>query len=242
MAGLCGRGIMPDFLLSLEQMAQAATPQDAFDVLATMGKAYGYNYIAHSHFRDIGAETIDNVPVAWTERYFAEEYFLHDPVVQHAMVEQKGFLWQSQSFVVTLDGNGRNFMDEAAQAGLESGFTVPMPFMAGAAGLFTFTGDRDVEIRQEKLNMLQMAAGHLHFLRAGAMEKKEFRLTQRQIDVLNWIADGKSYEMIGDILNISARTVQDHVQKAVDALEVSSREAALIKAYQLGLISPQITR
>jgi DNA-binding CsgD family transcriptional regulator len=51
-------------------------------------------------------------------------------------------------------------------------------------------------------------------------------LSLRQAQVLRWIADGKRNREIGDILELSERTVEKHVEKIFKALHVETRGAA----------------
>jgi DNA-binding CsgD family transcriptional regulator len=51
-------------------------------------------------------------------------------------------------------------------------------------------------------------------------------LSLRQAQVLQWIADGKRNGEIGDILGLSERTVEKHVEKIFKALHVETRGAA----------------
>ena len=51
-------------------------------------------------------------------------------------------------------------------------------------------------------------------------------LSGRQADVLHWIAAGKRNDEIGQILVISRRTVEKHVQLIFKALHVETRGAA----------------
>jgi len=55
-------------------------------------------------------------------------------------------------------------------------------------------------------------------------------LTARQAEVLLWISHGKSNRDIGQILEISPRTVNKHVQQVFDKLGVANRAAASAKA------------
>ena len=52
-------------------------------------------------------------------------------------------------------------------------------------------------------------------------------LTQREAEVLRWVAAGKSDAQIGAILGISARTVQKHLQRIYEKLGVENRTAAV---------------
>ncbi len=53
------------------------------------------------------------------------------------------------------------------------------------------------------------------------------------IEVLSWVAQGKSNSEISIILGSSERTVQKHVQNLMNKLEVDNRVSALVKAREL---------
>ena len=61
-------------------------------------------------------------------------------------------------------------------------------------------------------------------------------LTQREHDVLNLVADGKSDREIAQILFISRRTVNGHVANILSHLNVHSRHDAVARARDLGLL------
>jgi LuxR family quorum-sensing system transcriptional regulator CciR len=63
------------------------------------------------------------------------------------------------------------------------------------------------------------------------------RLSPRQIECLSWVRDGKSSADIGDLLAISARTVDDHLLAACDRLGVKTRVQAVIEAAVRGLLT-----
>lgn len=61
-------------------------------------------------------------------------------------------------------------------------------------------------------------------------------LTDRQIEILNWVQEGKSAWEIGVILGISGRSVDGHLRRIYARLEVSTRLQAVLRAYDMGLI------
>ncbi len=71
-------------------------------------------------------------------------------------------------------------------------------------------------------------------LRRGQTIKKN--LTARESEVLRWVANGKSAWQIGEILNITKRTVDEHVQMAVHKLGAANRTHAVSIALRDGII------
>jgi len=61
-------------------------------------------------------------------------------------------------------------------------------------------------------------------------------LTQREMDVLELLADGLQHEEIGRRLGISPETVRTHLRKASDRLGAATRTQAVATALRQGLI------
>jgi DNA-binding CsgD family transcriptional regulator len=62
------------------------------------------------------------------------------------------------------------------------------------------------------------------------------RLTQREIDILNWVTAGKTDWEIAAIMNLSHKTVNFHIEKAKRKIGFSNRIAAIAVALRDGLI------
>ncbi|CCF20947.1 Two-component transcriptional regulator, CheY-LuxR families (two-component signal transduction system) [Pseudorhizobium banfieldiae] len=63
--------------------------------------------------------------------------------------------------------------------------------------------------------------------------RQHFVLTTRESEVLEWIAKGKSNRDIGEILGLSARTVNKHLEQIYVKLGVENRASAAVKAAQV---------
>ena len=61
-------------------------------------------------------------------------------------------------------------------------------------------------------------------------------LTSREIEVLEWVARGKSAWEIGEILNITKRTVDEHVRSSVRKTGAANRTNAVAIALRDGII------
>lgn len=60
-------------------------------------------------------------------------------------------------------------------------------------------------------------------------------LTEREVEILNWVEQGKSNNEIAQILSISHLTVKNHVQKILRKLNVQNRAQAVAKGISLNL-------
>lgn len=64
------------------------------------------------------------------------------------------------------------------------------------------------------------------------------QLTSREIEILSWIASGKSDWQIGQILNISDKTVNFHVENMKRKCGVATRIQVVVRAVCEGQIHP----
>jgi DNA-binding CsgD family transcriptional regulator len=64
------------------------------------------------------------------------------------------------------------------------------------------------------------------------------QLNDREVETLTWVARGKTSVEIAQILSLSKRTVDFHIDNARNKLGVSTRTEAAIKAVTGRLIDP----
>lgn len=64
----------------------------------------------------------------------------------------------------------------------------------------------------------------------------EAKLTPKELEVLKWLAQGLSYKMVADKLGISYFTVNNHVKKIYEKLQVHNLAEAVSLAYKGRLI------
>lgn len=58
------------------------------------------------------------------------------------------------------------------------------------------------------------------------------RLTNRQNEILKWLGQGMSNKEIAHQLGISPRTVQKHLQRIYQCLNVQTRAEAIVRMHQ----------
>ncbi len=93
----------------------------------------------------------------------------------------------------------------------------------------TTIGDRDIEmapIRGERPDELLIRIREVREGADIAYFQQQTELTQREAEVLLWISHGKSNRTISEILGISPRTVNKHLQQIFNKLGVETRAAA----------------
>jgi DNA-binding CsgD family transcriptional regulator len=105
-------------------------------------------------------------------------------------------------------------------AWLDAGPAQPLTVIRGAARL-TFTA-ADTCSPEQWMIVLREESDTARVQALMAL----FRLTQRESEVLHWVIQGKTNRDIGDILGMSPRTVNKHLEHVFEKLGVETRTAA----------------
>ncbi len=135
--------------------------------------------------------------------------------------------------------------DELAQLGFDNALVHGSGPLADGATVFVLLGmpQRPVA-RHAYFFELVLAHLHLALLRLpGSCGAPAVRapveaarpLSTREMEILRWLAEGKSNYEVGCILGISAATVKNHLQRIYRALGVSNRTHALARCSALRL-------
>jgi DNA-binding NarL/FixJ family response regulator len=87
----------------------------------------------------------------------------------------------------------------------------------------------------------EVAAGFFrlfHFYAGRSLEAcHSAHLTEREQEVLHWLVQGASNEVIAQQLHITVATVKAHLTAIFEKLGVTSRTQAIVRALKLGLVS-----
>lgn len=114
----------------------------------------------------------------------------------------------------------------------------------------TALGDRDAELKGRLLGADDYVTKPIDFEILGAIIKARLaraprrqqrphaKLTEREAEILAWVARGKTSGEIADILGLAKRTVDFHADAARTKLGVSTRTEAAVKAAVQGIIKP----
>jgi DNA-binding CsgD family transcriptional regulator len=192
---------------------------------------------------------ISNYPDAWVRHYFREHYLEDDPVVSRLLRDRQPFLWSQVGGTDDLNSRQRRLFDEARDAGVVSGLTVPIHGRGGVAGLSAIPDGSDREraaVLERYQQLLRLITLHYHTAACSALLEKSLTgdsarrrslLSPREKQVLEWTAKGKSTWEISVLLGISEKSVEFHMEGVKRKLQVFNRTHAVAKAIMLDLLS-----
>lgn len=121
-----------------------------------------------------------------------------------------------------------------AISGLDEHAWEPKAVSAGASMFLSKNNTAEFIIRKLK-PLLALQTDYI--AKSENAEPKEFRLTQRQLEVLDLISQGHPNKLIADYLDISEQTVKIHINQIFKELRVFNRTQAVLKAQKHQLLS-----
>jgi DNA-binding CsgD family transcriptional regulator len=105
---------------------------------------------------------------------------------------------------------------------------------------YPLTGSRPIDVfdvaRAHRVTAARRK-GHWEIIETAEAPTRTHSLTPREVEVLTWAARGKAAWEIGKILDISKRTVDEHIQTAVQKLGAANRTQAVAIALLTRIIA-----
>jgi LuxR family transcriptional regulator/LuxR family quorum-sensing system transcriptional regulator CciR len=181
---------------------------------------------------------MDGLPLTW-ERQYRSRLHLIDPLPQIAKQRLEAFVWPDQVEVGKLQAKQKRFLELARKFGAGRGIGVAC---FGPEGRSTFMGailEEDAPTPDDSMLFRIHSIGQNGFQRYCRLvpsAEEPPPLSNREMEVLHWMAQGKSNSVIADILQISPSSVDVYVRRIFSKLGVSDRTTAAVKAFSLGLI------
>ena len=232
----------------MELIDLAATPEGRHDFVEYLEHICGsleLDYASYASANPVSGKVVafTTYPDRWRDHYMAQNLHLSDPTLHTAGRSIAPVDWsrldKTEAFT--------NVFSQAHDFGLpDIGMTIPVRGPYGETGLFSVTSGASLtewnKLKKQIVADLQLSAVYMHdrvmksdrlldILRYPA-------LSAREIEILQWVAVGKSQQDIGDILSISPRTVEVHLRSSREKLSALTTPQAVGRAVSMGLIYP----
>lgn len=180
-------------------------------------------------------------PKEW-EAAYREKGRWEDPLPNLSLNRGNAFRWSDAAKIATLDECGARYLNRLEQVGMGEGVAVHCTGPYARSGFVGVGLPQDPASLDEAIVRQVQVAAQLCFHRycelVGAFKEDVHDLSQRELDVIRWIGEGKSNAVIAEILGISKNSVDSYVKRIFAKLDVSDRTAAAVRAVSLGLIAP----
>ncbi len=184
-----------------------------------------------------------NYPAEWVSQYLTNDYVEIDPVAQNGFKRALPCLWSDLDWTAE---RSIEFKNDARKHGIgTSGYLIPVTDRKRRRAIVNFASPAKESAWAKKINTIDVllleCAEILHrkaIVDLYGREDEKPALTPREIQCLNWVAQGKDASSIGLILGISEHTVRDYCKSAKHKLGCASLYQAIHIATMQRLIDP----
>ncbi|NBB59285.1 LuxR family transcriptional regulator [Pseudomonas sp. ODNR1LW] len=237
--------------LQLSQLASAKEIDTAYQVALRFAKNIGYKFFEFSVAYKIRSEQLNtlrlnNYPASWNNEYEQKKFRDIDPIVAHCNQTMLPVLWSEELFCKV-----PSMWDALETQGFQHGWSQSVhDDESGLCSILSLARSHcpisSFEL-YENLGFSVFMGQHLHALAVRSLPKHPAKLASphlslREVDVLKLAADGKTAYESARILNLSARTVNFHVQSAIEKLGVNNKISAVIAAVKGGYLGSDALR
>lgn len=230
-----------DFIDQLESLQSADA---VWGSLLTFAGRYGLDHGALVDVPGPGQRIEDTVlcvswPDEWRERYLAKDYIKKDPAVLHMLRARDPYTWQDMLDCPDYTAPQRRIVHEASEFDLKNGFIVPLFGLRSGTAMVTFAGgNTDLSLRERAELHLMAIYAHAR-IRALLPRHRDAALpflSERERECLQWASAGKTDWEIGEILSISEKTANAHIERVKHKYDVATRVQAVVLALRSGAI------
>jgi LuxR family transcriptional regulator, quorum-sensing system regulator SolR len=229
---------------SLAAPSASALPEEVFTYIEAEARELGFEFCAYGLRMSVPITRprttyFTNYDPEWQRRYADQNYLEIDPTIAHGMRSSEPVVWSDEFFSAT-----PQLWEEAQKHGLRHGVAQSRRDADGAYSMLVLARSQ-VAIEAAELAQIKrklpwlIESSHVTMRTScGAVDDDpaQPRLTEREICVLRWTADGKTSAEIAMILGLSERTVNFHVNAAVEKLGACNKTSAVVRAAMLGLM------
>lgn len=230
-----------------ERETSTAEPQSIFNELQSHGDfdfwaAYQIPKTQHETFDLNGKNVWFQYDKCWESYYFDHKLHQIDPVYKFSAQTSFASSWRSLADRFCRDGRYHKFLQIAQDFGIGSGVCMALRQINGDMQIISFARRNQAEYNERELNLAtyygQIMGRTINQHIANTDEPDKLEISARSVECLELCALGKTSSEIECILGISRHTVDFHVRNAMKALNASSRTFAVVRAVQLGIVSP----
>jgi LuxR family transcriptional regulator, quorum-sensing system regulator SolR len=228
----------------IDGLQAPVTSEACFARIAEQARTIGFEFCTHGMRMPLPitrprTSMHSNYPPAWLQRYQERNYMDIDPTVVHGMRSSQPVVWSDSFFAST-----PQMWAEAQAHGLRHGWAQSHRDPEGSYSLLVLARSEgpitETELARLRPSMQWLVhAAHeamCHIGEAPQLEQPVVELSEREIDVLRWTAEGKTSAEVADILNIAERTVNFHINSVVAKLGACNKTSAAVRAAMLGLL------
>lgn len=235
----------------LHRMTDAETIEAAWEIHTVKMAEYGFDRLLYAYTRFGSGSSLGDLQDAliltnhdpkYVDEFIVEGMYSKGPMVAWVRENTGACSW-SMIHKQIAAGNVTPEMMEAMELNIRmevtAGYTISFHEVSlRAKGAIGLTGRRGLS--QDDVDNIWAESGsdielankilHLKVVQLPHTTGQRRKLTSRQREVLEWVADGKTIQDTATIMGLNPATVEKHLRLAREALDVDTTAQAILKA------------
>jgi LuxR family transcriptional activator of conjugal transfer of Ti plasmids len=235
--------VIPNWFGDFIQAIEVAQSRDDFlAALQQLTAELGFEWCAYLDAYGNDVRGISDYPDEWIAHYLSKDMSIIDPVVRTAKELGTPFEWSVDQMPVRVSKVQTSFMGEAADFGIRSGVSIPIPCGYRHTAMLTLASSRLAPGSRNitDLDVTRDAAIYMHAfakVRAQALlDGPDFKLSPQETKVLAWSKRGFGASDIAELMGLKEPSVRFHMQGARRKLGANNIQQAIGTATDHGLI------
>jgi LuxR family transcriptional regulator, quorum-sensing system regulator SolR len=222
---------LPDHVV---ESVEAQVLQGVLDALGlnffVLGQVSGPSWRLHA---------LSNCPAGFFESYFKMGVYKNDPVREFALKRRGLFNWRASLDSDCAAADPSAFRLWAESKAIRTGYSASFVGTGYQCDVVSVLSFSDVELDKSSGQTLLSAMSRFwhSLLDFERTEQAQVRLTARELNVLHWMKEGKSYGDIATITGLTPRAIEFHSRNVLIKLDAADKITAVLKAIRLGLIA-----
>ncbi|MGE4429132.1 MAG: autoinducer binding domain-containing protein [Sphingobium sp.] len=237
-----------DIVPELDQIGLAKTPGELWRTMRRYFRGRGFEglgyFLANRHARSPvrGFALIHRgFSREVSRRYIDEGWGTKDPGPAFALAQGCPVRWSDSFRSMDMDEEQAHFLAAMREVNLGDGYSLPVYGPRGRHGALAIGNARRADaLNKAPLDEMHLIAQAAHMRLCQLLPDTillDKPLSARELEILEWVARGKSNGVIADILDLSAGTVDTYLRRIFDKLDVSDRTSAAVRGVGMGLIA-----
>lgn len=184
--------------------------------------------------------SLGNLPDSYLKKYWRNgNYMFHDPIVRKTLTSNQPVRYSEYLTKTDNPKRVQEIFNFRNKQGIKDGYGFPLKGRLNRFALFNVIGDMSDFSRADIMHLemygisFYRRATELFPLQGASPVLDTVILTDRERECLTWVSKGKTNWDISQILMITERTVQYHVENAREKLGVDTRLQAVVAAARL---------
>lgn len=241
---------MPDISSQILSLTLAEDPQSLWTSLVEALRPYGFTRVSYGFSRSrygigipLGEDDIflTTLPFEGVNGYVTAVFLMRTPMFRWVLENDGACSWQwaeDRRAAGLLTPDESEAQDMARRAGLTAGYVISLTEDAACSrGGFSLSVEAGVSQAQvdaiwaEHGSAIQALCNVMHLkMRAFPTPTPRRPLSRRQLEALQWVAEGKTSQDIATIMGVTSAMVEKHLRLAREALDVETTAHAVAKA------------